>query len=514
MKIQTLTWVFLFAFPVLAWAIEDQDFFNIYDLEVDGKFKFHIVEDLNNDQKPDVILIHEGVDKERLISIFYQHDDGFHKDADQTWEFDNRVILFDIGDVSKDSKKEIVCILKDGIYYYQLENGKFNQSIHKLLDTGSIFVVPNKDSISSWNFVRYINDDQIDDLFIPLFDSYGIFYKNETGNYEFNSKITVPLTAELSDSRQANRIGDFASVRYTTATFLFKDYNQDNRSDIIALDEDKLFVFFQGENGGFSNDSGQHKIINIIENKKNLQISIGVKNEKEQLKINKIADINNDGLFDIIAQKMDTQASMLDPTSQLQIYLGKKSDSNTGAIFDKTPDQIIVCEGMQLGSELKDLNNDNNFDLIVPSVKLGVLKIVKMLLMRRATFEVLIYNSDSSGKYSSTPDFKTDLSIEFSYSGGATVPVNDFNDYNGDGQTDILTCRSNKELNIYFGSSGSLFTKQKPDVEFKIPLPQNGSGITPVSLNDDNKMDLIIDYSDQTVEKDVEKTQLKILITK
>ncbi len=494
---------------------KNQNFFNVYDLEIEGKFNYHLVEDLNNDRKPDVIIVHETEEKKRMMSIFLQHDDGFSQKADQTWEFDNRVILFDIGDVSKDSNKEIVCILKDGIYYYQLENGEFNLSIHKLLDADSIFVVPNKDSISAWNFVRDLNDDKIDDLFIPLFDGYGIFYKNETGNYQYNSKIIAPVTGEISGSRRENGIGNSVSARYTTATFLFKDYNQDNRSDIIALDEDNLYVFFQGVNGGFSNDPGQYKIVNIIENKRGLlQISVGGKNKKEQVTINKIADINNDGLIDIIAHKMDTQAGMLNPTSQLQIYLGKKSGSDTGAIFDKTPDQIIVCEGLQLGSELRDLNNDNNMDMIVPSIKLGVLKIVKMLLMQRATFEVLIYNSDSSGKYSSTPDFKTDLSIEFSYSGGATVPVNDFNDYNGDGKIDILTCRSNKELNIYFGSSESLFSRQKPDVEFEISLPQDGSAVSPVSLNGDDKMDLIIDYSDRTIEQDVEKSQLKILITK
>lgn len=134
--------------------------------------------------------------------------------------------------------------------------------------------------------------------------------------------------------------------------------------------------------------------------------------------------------------------------------------------------------------------------------------------MRRATLEVLVYNSNSSGMYSAKPDFRTDLSVEFSFSGGSSMPVNDFNDYNGDGMTDILTCRSDKELVIYFGRSEGLFTEKISDVDFEIDLPQNGSSITPVSLNDDNKMDLIIDYSDQSVEKDVKKTQLKILIAK
>ncbi len=514
MKAQIMALILVLISPGLVLADKNQDFFNLYDLEIEGKFNYHLVEDLNNDNKPDVIMVHETKEKKRMISIFLQQDDGFPQKADQTWEFDKRVILFDIGDVSKGSNKDIVCILKDGIYYYPLENGKFNLSLHKLLDTDSIFVVPNKDSISSWNFVLDLNNDQIDDLFIPLFDGYGIFYKSETGNYEFVSKIIAPVTGEISGSRQENGIGDSAFARYTTATFLFKDYNQDNRSDIIALDEDHLYIFFQGESGRFSNESGQHEIVSIIENKKGLQISIGGKNKNEQVKINKIADINNDGLLDIIAQKMETQANLLDPTSQLQIYLGKKSGSNTGAIFDITPDQIIVCEGLQIGAELKDLNSDNYMDMIVPSIKLGVLKIVKMLLMRRATLEVLIYNSDSSGKYSVTPDFIRDLSIEFSYSGGSTIPVNDFNDYNGDGQMDILTCKSNKELVIYFGRKEGLFAEKKPDVEYEINLPQDGTAISSVSLNNDKKMDLIIDYSDHTVEKDVEKSQLKILITK
>ena len=515
MKVQILIWLFLLLLPGLVWASKNQDFFSVYDLEIDGKFNYHLVEDLNDDQKSDVILIHEGEEKSRMVSIFFQRDDGFHKKADQTWEIDNRVILFDTGNIDENPEKEIVCILKDGIYYYQFDNGQYNLSLHKLLDVNSLFVVPNKYRVGSWDFTRDLNDDLIDDLFIPLFDGYGVFYRSESDGYELVSKLAAPVNGEITAVKQNNNnLGDYAAARYLTATFLFKDFNRDGRSDIIALNENNLHIFFQDEAGRFSNEQDQHIKVSIIENKKGLSISIGGKNEKEQVTINKISDINNDGLLDIIAQKMDTKASMLNPTSQLQIYLGKESGTSTGARFDKTPDQIIVCEGLQIGSNIKDLNSDNNMDLIVPSVKLGVLKIIKMLLMRRATFEVLVYNADSQGMYSNKPDFETDLSIEFSYSGGSTIPVNDFNDYNGDGQTDILTSKSNEELNIYFGTGEDNFVNKKPDVKFKIELPKDGSNVKAKLLNSDNKMDLIISYNDQGNEQDTQKSFLKILIAR
>jgi hypothetical protein len=515
MKVQILTWLFLLLLPGLVWASKNQDFFSVYDLEIDGKFNYHLVEDLNDDQKSDVILIHEGEEKRRMVSIFFQHDDGFHKKADQTWEIDNRVILFDTGNIDENPEKEIVCILKDGIYYYQFDNGQYNLSLHKLLDVNSLFVVPNKYRTYAWDFVRDLNDDNVDDLFIPFFDGYKIFYRIESGSYEFISNISTPVTGVITAVRQGtDNTGDYTAARYVTSTFLFKDYNQDGRSDIIAFDEKYLYIFFQDEAGRFSNEQDQHIKVSIIENKRGLTLSIGGKNEKEQVDISKISDINNDGLLDIIAIKMDTKASMLNPTSQLQIFLGKKSDTNSGASFNKTPDQIIVCEGLQIGSNIKDLNSDNNMDLIVPSIKLGVLKIIKMLLMRRATFEVLVYNADSQGMYSNKPDFETDLSIEFSYSGGSTIPVNDFNDYNGDGQTDILTSKSNEELNIYFGTGEDNFVNKKPDVKFKIELPKDGSNVKAKSLNSDNKMDLIISYNDQGNEQDTQKSFLKILIAK
>ena len=512
MRAQILTWLFLLLIPGMVRASNNQDFFSVYDLEIDGKFKYHLIEDLNDDQKPDVIMIYEAKEKKRMISIFFQHNDGFHKEADQTWEFDERVILFDTGNINKDPYKEILCILKDGIYYYQLENNKYNLSLTRLLEVNSIFLIPDKKKITSWDFSRDLNDDQIDDLFIPVFDGYGIFYGNQSGDYEHISWITAPVTGETWVSSGKNRIGDSAYTQYSTSTFLFMDYNRDNRSDIIALNEDYLYIFFQDEAGRFSNEGKHFKKVNIIKNKKGLTFSIGGKNEKEQVAIEKLLDINSDGLLDIIAQKMDTKTSMLNPTSQLQIYLGKKTDSDTGAVFDMTPDQIIVCEGLQFDPEVKDLNNDDNMDLVIPSVKLGVLKIVKMLLMRRATFEVLIYNSDSSGIFSSTPDYKTDLSIEFSYSGGSTIPVTDLNDYNGDGKTDILTSKSNKELDIYFNKGEDLYANKKPDVIFNITLPKDGSNVKASSLNNDNKMDLMINYSDQESEKGKEKSHLKILI--
>ena len=515
MKTQILTWLFILLFPGMIWAGKNQDYFSVYDLEIDGKYYSYLVDDLNDDQKPDLILIHEGEKRKRMLSIFFQHDDGFHNNADHTFEIDKRVILFDIGNINDDSYKEIVCILKEGIYYYQLDNTKYNLSLKKLLDVNSIFVLPDKYEINSWNFARDLNDDHIDDLFIPSFDGYGIYYRNEEGGYEFISKIVAPVTAETSVLKH-NRygIGEVAGAVYRTATLLFKDYNQDDRSDIICLDENNLYIYFQDKSDRFSNEPGQHAKVSVPENKKFLSLRIGGKNEEEQVAINKISDINGDGLIDIIAQKMDTKVSILNPTSQLQIYLGKKWDADTVAQFDKTPDQIVVCDGLQLDTELKDINSDGFSDLIVPSIQLGLLKIVKMLLMQRATFEILIYKADSSGRYSDKPDIKTDISLKFSFSGESTVPVNNYNDYNGDGRIDVLTSKSSEELNIYFGRRDGPFVSREPDVKFKIGLPKDGSAVKSVSLNDDKKMDLIINYDDQGNGKTAKRSLLKILIAR
>lgn len=513
MKLGLAAFLVVFMFPSFAWSAENHDFFKTYDLEIEGVFSDHIVEDLNNDQQPDIIVMHGTEDKKRMLSIFFQQDGGFGKKADQVWEIDNRIILFDIGNIDEDPEKEIVCVLKDGLYYYKLNGNRYDPALNKMLDIRSIFVVPDKARFPSWNFLRDLNDDDIDDLFIPTFEGYAIYYRDKSGRYSLNSLLTAPLTGEISAVKQSgSNTGDYTNMRYTTSTFLFHDYNRDGRSDIISFDENYLYVYFQDESGGFSSEGEHHKKVDIIENKRGLTISIGTKNKNEQVDISKIADINNDGLLDIIAIKMDTKANMLNPTSQIQIYLGKRSESGQGAVFSKTPDQIIVCEGLQIGIELKDLNGDNYMDLTVPSVKLGVLKIVKILLMRRATLEILIHMSDASGKYSEIPDFKTDFSIEFSYSGGSTIPVHDYNDYNGDGMVDVLASKSSEELDIYFGRSDELLVNKRPDVKFMINLPNNGSAVKPVSLNNDKKMDLIINYSDQDNEKELKKSHIKVLI--
>ena len=207
MKAKVLTMLFMFLFPGMVLASKNQDYFSVYDLEIDGKYSSYLVEDLNDDQKPDIILIHEGEERRRMLSMFFQHDDGFNNKADQTWEIDNRVILFDIGNINDDSYKEIVCILKDGIYYYQLDITKYNLSLQKLLDVNSIFVLPNKYRINSWNFARDLNDDHIDDLFIPSFDGYGIYYRNEEGGYECYGQRKRQKRLRLVLHRHRCRIG-------------------------------------------------------------------------------------------------------------------------------------------------------------------------------------------------------------------------------------------------------------------------------------------------------------------
>lgn len=154
----------------------------------------------------------------------------------------------------------------------------------------------------------------------------------------------------------------------------------------------------------------------------------------------------------------------------------------------------LEIEGNFIYHPADDLNNDHKPDVIM----------IHKTKEKKRMISVFFQHDDGFHK-------KADQTWEFD---DRVILFDIGDDYNGDGRTDILTGKSNKELDIFFGRSDGLFARRKPDVKFEINLPPNGSQIKPVKLNNDNKMDLLIDYSDRTVEKDVDKSQLKILITK
>ncbi len=497
-----------------------KDLFEIYDLTFTGKLLFYHVEDLNHDNLRDIIVLASTENQrpeEKRISVFFQTEQGFSGVPNQTFKLDEQIILFDLGDVVGDFRKEFVFFAGQGLFYYPLSDSGFVLEPIKLLNADSMFLLGNNHVSSRWDFVADLNGDHIDEILIPKITACNIYFRNRVTEEWLLQEIPLAVESKASGFYEPRfSVGNKASVDYSTPYIFFEDFNSDGRRDLMAVYTGSLVIFLQDENGFFSKkkQSVALKPAEIWQGAKIRRTRISDKSSRIYLM--KIRDLNQDGIIDAVYIRVSTKESVVNPKTQVEVHYGRRraarGESNS-IYFSREPDQVIEPGGTQLVLDIVDLNHDQKIDLIIPVVKVGLMNIINMLLTRRVEIQAETYLMNSSGRYNEKPDIKTKLVVKFTYRGGATAPVYEVADFNGDGHLDIMSSLEEKRLVFFWGSEQNVLNKTIGS-RFNVFLPQDGDLVKAIELNGDNKSDVIINYGeDNAVHMNLRKT-LRILLAK
>lgn len=150
--------------------------------------------------------------------------------------------------------------------------------------------------------------------------------------------------------------------------------------------------------------------------------------------------------------------------------------------------------------DIIDLNSDQRDDLVIPSIKIGVAQIIKMLVTRSVSIEASYYLMREDGRYPEKPDGSNTLTVKFAFKGGAASPVYEIDDFNNDGLFDVLSSSDEERLLIYWGEQGK-FIQAGAGEKFSVQLPQDGTLVRAADLNGDHRADVIIGYDDDDRER-------------
>ncbi len=498
----------------------DDDFFVTLNLRVAGQPTDYKIVDLNNNGMKDLLIAHVQTIEEkrvRYFSIFFQDVTGYSATAEQSFEVDEGAIIYDVADVAPAPGMEIVFFKNDGLHYYASKEGKYQPSSELLLTTDSIFKIADNSFLEHFDFIKDMNNDGLEEIMIPQFSQYLIYYKNSQSKYELKSELDISMSNKLVSSREISR---YLVSSYAIPNMIIADYNKDQRVDIIVVQDRHLQVFFQNESGIYSNDN----FVNVefwMELTQAYSLSLGSRGRfqrnrlKDKTGINTLRDLNNDGLLDIIIEKFSFNESAFNPKRKFYFFYGTKrpDDETKGGYFNKTPDQLIVSRGVHVNSWVKDLNNDKKMDFIIPAVEIGLFKIISMLITGSVDVTAYTYLMDETGKYPLSPSEETTYSMKFNR-GSRKIPVEDFSgDYNGDGQNDFLGSKGDTVFITFCPKNEKLEIKKK-DIEFDFDIPSNGMNVKPEFINSDAKSDLVILYPNRNTEKKEFQKNIRILMTK
>jgi hypothetical protein len=476
--------------------------YRILDIEPKAGFISYHIEDLNNDGYKDIILMivsDSSATTKHQLDFYLQTADGIPDRPDLEIVLSMDVVLFDFGDVSGDNTSELVYITPDGVFFQMLDFPGSSLSEDALSDIPSIFMLPNQSTPACWDFVRDLNGDGIVEILIPSLTETTILYRHPFTEDWQRTDLPIPAMAEFQVANHGRySVGMHSKGLYSMPFLQVADYNEDGLQDLLAVYPDHLRVLCQDKSGKFSAGSLEQiplKHGKLWDGSKIQRNRLGEESLRNHLM--KVVDLDSDGMLDLVAIRLSTQKSILNPESDVRIFRGKRNDNGSQTLvrFSDQPDQILRTKGTQLVLDIQDINHDGKYDLLIPAVEIGFKNFVTMLLSRSIEVGVEVYLMAANGTYPDKPSQLVSMNMKFHYRGGAMSPVYELADFNGDGLTDILTSQEEKRLLCFYGDPENVFDSSVSE-KFNIILPQDGEKVMALEMNGDTKSDLIINYDE------------------
>jgi hypothetical protein len=472
MKIFALALLLLY--PFLGWGLEFENQTLDTGMRLDQSARVASLEGA-----PHLLLIGKNAAGEQQLQIY-----RFSRGAapEQVLELSLAPTLLAM-DVARTPSGEAVCFLdREGVLCLDFPSS----NLRRVISSTSLFRLPRSGDIASLDFMQDLDGDDLDDLLIPDFDGLELALQSSDGKYSPPARLSAEL--EMTLGREV--------VRYRLPRIFLADANFDGHKDILLLEDRTLRVFAGAGHGGFA-ANGMELVLGL-ELASAAQIR-DWENDRGDLdqsdlsirRIERVADLNGDGAPDLLTESTHSRG-VFDKSSDFAVHLGRNLEGWVG--HTDPPDSLMVSKGMQFDLVIEDLDGDGQKDLIIPSVRLGLGRVIKALFSGSMGMDLDFYRADQTGLYPAEPNYSTSTKVKFDLKKGhADVPAVLVADFNGDGIKDLLVQQDREELKITLGDeSPRLFGGSNFRIE--AVLPRNGERVQPLDVNADGLDDLVMQY--------------------
>ncbi len=414
---------------------------------------------------------------------------------------DKSYFTFDLSEPEEGRKQHLYFMSSTQLVEYK---GKEKSAFDKLIPiatVNSIFLKDSPQFITRGDFIKDLNQDELDDFLIPDFNGVHLYLGQKEG---------TPIKQSLPIKPQVRIFDDGA--RYTTTPLFISDVNFDKQFDIVQVGEGEMYVYLQNEAGEYESTPHVMPIKSSIsgtnwwDKRDNTGESLDQSNLKYH-KLEELRDVDNDGVTDMVVRY--TQSSgVLDKTNDYEVYLGK---NNKGKLeFSDEPNSVIKADGTLTGLEFVDIDNDDKYEVLLSGFDIGLAQIIGALLAGSIDQNVFLFKIDSNGNYSPKPNVSREVELNFSLtkgqSGSAVVKLADVN---GDNLKDMVLSKGDDRLKIYLGKKGDkAFSKRS--ITYKTNLPKDGNKLFVHDLNNDGKDDILMKYS--SLDDESLARQFKVLL--
>lgn len=484
--------------------------FDIKTIDLPGRIQDVLFLDLNQDKRPDILItytVRTAADKpiKRYLAVLFQKDKGFGKTSDQTWELDPLATALLLGDVVPVPGVEIVYLTSEAVKYYMLEGPAcFATRAETLFRTDSFFTCPQADVLPILQTTLDLDRNGYDDLIIPQFGAYTIYFQKEPGG-EF-SPLRIPIASYKKIVKTAH---NFLILSQSLPNLEIADINGDGWKDLIMFDQGAFTYYLQVQsNPSRRNDqrfpqepSGRFRLKFLKDSLKPDELAASFIN---------LEDINQDGKLDLVITALRGQLDDISRlTTRIYLFLARSDKVGLRPTYAETPDQIINLKGICPLVRLGDVNGDGKPDLVATAFKTSFASNLKKAILRYIRLKYYLYLfQEKSGRFSRVPDFEHKMNLPFELVGRGRKYFSHIymaEDFDNDGRKDLVTIsgpdkkRGKIEINCGrpradLSNPNGVSFKKNAYLYYPVKIPQ---AVFLQDLNQDRKCDLILKYRSQ-----------------
>ncbi|MBS2032538.1 MAG: VCBS repeat-containing protein [Deltaproteobacteria bacterium] len=478
-----VTLVLLGALTPLAHA-EDKLQFDVQQLATEGEVRHVEAADLDGDGKLDLVVatvLGEDEKAQRLFAIFWNQGDSFNAKPDLVLPAPADLCVYDLADVDGKPGAELLVVAPNGVRAVSFV-GRAPSAPKELLTQPTLFMRAPHEQLARFKLLHPLGANQAPVLLVPGLGSLGVYVRAGdawTRKSELQIDVEESVDVPPREERDRSLVGLPAfSVSTRFPVLHVVDLNGDGLPDLVMAHEDEVRAFVQNADGTFPPKPTLVHAFNVRGKEKG-------SDNPPQLHIS-LMDVDGDGRADAIITKQVNEG-ITSATTTVFVYLG------TPEGFRDKADQVIHSDGASFaGVQLVDLTGDGKPDLVMPSVKIGLFAIVRMLTSKSIKVVWQLYPMGPDRKFAAKPTADRDMVLKLDLEGHTDLQAIDMEgDYDGDGVRDLAFGTDADELSLFKGGApGELFSDSPVA---RVPVRAYGQ-LLAVALDGGKRTDVVLWY--------------------
>lgn len=400
------------------------------------------------------------------------------------------------------SAEQLVFLTENGIEHYQQftdAEGRLVASFQPLLQTSSLFRTVDAARLRHRPFAITLGS-ELSDFIVPDFKVMHVYRQNSDGSFRH---YPLPVTARVQTWN--NNRADYSARQHYIV-----DVNQDGLADLAFVQRGRIEVFLQQADGSFSTQPylPNWPLALSTEQQQDQRSDAGRSYSGQSITtLEELTDLDGDGIPDIVLN-IEHIADALERSSRFQVFFGHITEQ--GLMFSAKADTEINVDSVPTEVVIADFNGDGRKDFYIPTTKIGVGTIVRVLLRGSANLDVDFYLLAANRTYPAKADFRQQAKIDVSISNlRFDMPLFQLLDVNGDGRKSLVLGEGSNELRFFAPDKQRLFSRQSDKVQ--LALPRDASKVRVMDLNGDGKEDLILPFD--SLDAPGQQNQLQLLLS-